>query len=376
MRHLLIVGVAAVSSLCHVASTSSNQDFAGMVTTNVASAPFTGQEKPSAGSKVGDLDLKSIDIVAFSSRMIAAARAIESRREDRLFNDPFAELLAGPEAMQKVADRQPQTTDPQRSDADRDRSVESVDETAEREKGPSSSSRRLAIRTRFCDDYFENCAGARGIKQIVSLGAGMDTRGLRLNAPKDATVFDVDQAQVLRVKKGLLMKARADGTSLEGREEGASRARIVGVEADLSQIGWEGELFEAGFDPALPSAWILEGLTMYLEEKELVRLIEVLAGLCTPGSAFCATCVSSGSVARGKSGSQLMSTWKWGSDDPQSFFDARFPAGWSFKSVTCGTPGQFPTGADYSVGFQGKGPAYVIGYSSGKGSSSSQSDEL
>ena len=58
------------------------------------------------------------------------------------------------------------------------------------------------------------------------------------------------------------MKARADGTSLEGREEGASRARIVGVEADLSQIGWEGELFEAGFDPALPSAWILEGLTM------------------------------------------------------------------------------------------------------------------
>ena len=72
--------------------------------------------------------------------------------------------------MQKVADRQPQTTDPQRSDADRDRSVESVDETAEREKGPSSSSRRLAIRTRFCDDYFENCAGARGIKQVHSAG--------------------------------------------------------------------------------------------------------------------------------------------------------------------------------------------------------------
>ncbi|CAM9815330.1 unnamed protein product [Laminaria digitata] len=32
-------------------------------------------------------------MVAFSSRLIAAARAGESRRTDRLFSDPFAELL-------------------------------------------------------------------------------------------------------------------------------------------------------------------------------------------------------------------------------------------------------------------------------------------
>ncbi|CAM9815400.1 unnamed protein product, partial [Laminaria digitata] len=49
------------------------------------------------------------------------------------------------------------------------------------EKGRSAP-KRLAIRTRFCDDFFEDCAGPRGIKQIVSVGAGMDTRGLRLKA--------------------------------------------------------------------------------------------------------------------------------------------------------------------------------------------------
>lgn len=38
-------------------------------------------------------DLTSSDMVAFSSRLIAAARAFESRRTDRLFSDPYAELL-------------------------------------------------------------------------------------------------------------------------------------------------------------------------------------------------------------------------------------------------------------------------------------------
>lgn len=44
-------------------------------------------------SSSSNLDLTSSDIVAYSSRMIAASRALESRRRDRLFDDPYAELL-------------------------------------------------------------------------------------------------------------------------------------------------------------------------------------------------------------------------------------------------------------------------------------------
>ncbi len=44
---------------------------------------------------------------------------------------------------------------------------------------------------------------------------------------------------------------------------------------------------------------------------------------------------------------------------------ANFPGGgWEFKGVSCGTLGEFPQGADLGVGFEGKAPADVIGYSS------------
>ncbi|CBN75792.1 conserved unknown protein [Ectocarpus siliculosus] len=326
-------------------------------------------------SSSSNLDLTSSDTVAYSSRMIAAARALESRRRDRLFDDPYAELLAGPDAMQTVEDK-----------AQEESSLPPLEATAAATAAAASDGvprdvqRRLAIRTRFCDDFFEDCAGPRGIKQIVSLGAGMDTRGLRLRASGDTKVFEVDQALVLRVKGALLTQAAAAdevAAALAGfrerRDGGVGQGRVVPVEADLSVEGWQGELFEAGFDPSLPSAWILEGLTMYLEEKELVALLRVLASLSSPGSAFCATCVSAESVERAQnSASPLMGRWKWGSDNPQAFFEANFPEGWSFNGVTCGTPGEFPQGADYGVGFVGKAPAYVIGYFSSSSSSSSR----
>eukprot|EP00752_Nemacystus_decipiens_P008595 g7674.t1 len=325
------------------------------------------QREETGGDGSQNPDLTPDDPVAFSSRMIAAARAFESRRADRLFSDPYAELLAGPDAMQVAEYRRKAKADEEVAAA-----AEGAADTtmAAVEREARGSERRLAIRTRFCDDFFEDCAGRREIKQIVSVGAGMDTRGLRLKASEGTKVFEVDQAIVLRVKSALLMAATAAdevAASVAGfrerRDGGVGQARVVSVEADLSVEGWEGELFEAGFDPNQPSAWILEGLTMYLEEQELVSLIRVISKLSSPGSAFCATTVSAESVKRAQAGmNALMGTWKWGSDDPQAFFTDTFPEGWSFSGVPCGTPGEFPDGADYGVGFVGKAPAYVIGY--------------
>jgi O-methyltransferase involved in polyketide biosynthesis len=36
-----------------------------------------------------------MDSLGMTSRLVAAAREVESQRPDRLFNDPFAGLLAG-----------------------------------------------------------------------------------------------------------------------------------------------------------------------------------------------------------------------------------------------------------------------------------------
>lgn len=43
--------------------------------------------------------------------------------------------------------------------------------------------------------------------------------------------------------------------------------------------------------------------------------------------------------------------------------------------MSCGTPGEFPEGADYGVGFKGKAPAYVTGYFSSAAKSSGAAGE-
>ena len=76
-------------------------------------------------------------------------------------------------------------------------------------------------------------------------------------------VFEVDQALVLVVKRNIIQGALAASNAFsEESMGGVSEARVIGVEADLGQTGWEEKLLDAGFNPELPSAWILEGLTM------------------------------------------------------------------------------------------------------------------
>ncbi|CAM9451642.1 unnamed protein product [Scytosiphon promiscuus] len=380
------LGVLGMSALGRIAEAASPSSAGGATTTTTtAKASTVPRHGQGGGSDSATPDLTSSDTVAYSSRLIAAARALESRRRDRLFSDPYAERLAGPDAMEIYEDRQKVREEEEAAAAAAAAAAVStsaaIEAPAPEGRKSRGAERRLAIRTRFCDDFFEDCAVQRGIKQIVSLGAGMDTRGLRLKASEGTKVFEVDQALVLRAKGALLTAAAAAdevAASVSGfrerRDGGVGQARVLAVEADLSVKGWEGELFEAGFDPSLPSAWILEGLTMYLDEQELLGLIKTLSALCSPGSAFCATCVSAESVVRAQaSDSPLMGTWKWGSDDPQGFFEANFPGGegWAFRGVSCGTPGEFPEGADYGVGFEGKAPAYVVGYKSASASPSS-----
>lgn len=75
-------------------------------------------------------------------------------------------------------------------------------------------------------------------------------------------VFELDQPLVLRVKNNLLSKQESFNSVSDEKADDVVRARIVPVEVDLSQAEWERELLQAGFDASLPSAWILEGLTM------------------------------------------------------------------------------------------------------------------
>jgi methyltransferase (TIGR00027 family) len=60
------------------------------------------------------------------------------------------------------------------------------------------------------------------------------------------------------------------------------------VAADLSEP-WAGALAAAGFDPAVPTAWLVEGLLVYLRARDAEAVLETVGSLSAPGSALSLT---------------------------------------------------------------------------------------
>jgi methyltransferase (TIGR00027 family) len=128
-----------------------------------------------------------------------------------------------------------------------------------------------AVRTHYFDEYFR-AAMRTGIRQVVILAAGLDSRAYRLDWPAGTTVFEIDQPKVLEYKTSTLDAHGAD-----------PRARRIPVAADLRD-DWPVTLKEAGFDPAQPTAWLAEGLLPYLPPDAQDRLFELVTTHSAPGS--------------------------------------------------------------------------------------------
>jgi methyltransferase (TIGR00027 family) len=128
-----------------------------------------------------------------------------------------------------------------------------------------------AVRTRYFDNYFE-AAAAVGVRQIVILAAGLDSRAYRLAWPDGTVVFELDQPRVLEFKHEALA-ARGDAPTAERRE----------VAVDLRN-DWPQALRDSGFDPSKPSAWLAEGLLIYLPATAQHQLFAGIDSLAAPGS--------------------------------------------------------------------------------------------
>lgn len=196
---------------------------------------------------------------------VARVRAAESARADRLFDDPFAAAFAAAAADQVSAD---QTLDGQPPGA----SQSPTPETA----GPGGipGSRlgfHVVIRTRFYDDYLLDAVAA-GCGQVVLVAAGLDCRAFRLDWPGGLRLFELDQPDVLDFKEAVL-----DGVGAW------ARCQRQTIPVDL-RGDWPARLTEAGFDPARPTAWLVEGLLIYLSSDQAGRLLTEVGTLSAPGS--------------------------------------------------------------------------------------------
>jgi methyltransferase (TIGR00027 family) len=231
-----------------------------------------------------------VDPVSLTALWMAAVRAREAARPDRLFDDPLAEVLAGPEGFDLMT----------------------------RMEAGLPENPAIPIRTRFFDDALVCLlADHHEIGQVVMLAAGMDTRAYRLDLP---TVFEVDRPALLEMKDARLAAASAQ-----------PRCPRMTVGADLTGK-WLDDLVQAGFRAEMPSVFLAEGLLGYLGEPEVHRLLDVLGRTAAAGS-FLLADVS----GRSALDAPYLASWfqrlasngitgaRFGTDDPEGLLAAR---GW------------------------------------------------
>jgi methyltransferase (TIGR00027 family) len=131
----------------------------------------------------------------------------------------------------------------------------------------------MAVRTKFFDEFFIDATQA-GIRQVVILASGLDSRAYRLPWPAGTTVYEIDQPQVIEFKSRTLAELGAKPT--------ADRHTVA---IDLRD-DWPAALRAAGFDPDQPTAWSAEGLLGYLPPAAQDRLLDTVTALSGPGSRF------------------------------------------------------------------------------------------
>jgi methyltransferase (TIGR00027 family) len=178
-----------------------------------------------------------------AARHRAAHQALE---RGAIFNDPLALRILGPDAEAALRDA---------------------------ETDPSTRILRLfiAVRARFAEDALAT-AITHGVRQIVMLGAGLDTYSYRATLNEGLRIFEVDHPATQAWKRRRL----------------ADAAIPVPAALTFAPIDFEREtladgLTLAGFDPAKQSFFSWLGVVPYLTEQAVFSTLGFIAGL--PGGA-------------------------------------------------------------------------------------------
>jgi methyltransferase (TIGR00027 family) len=124
----------------------------------------------------------------------------------------------------------------------------------------------LALRTRLIDDAVTGGVQA-GARQLVVLGAGLDARAHRMPQLRDVIVFEVDHPSTQRFKR-----AKARTQPVLARE-------LRYVSCDFERETFAAALASSAFDPALPTVWIWEGVTMYLPAQLVAESVAMISAL-------------------------------------------------------------------------------------------------
>jgi methyltransferase (TIGR00027 family) len=262
-----------------------------------------------------------VEPISATARLTAAARARETHRPDRLFEDPWAAALAGSEGVALMTEMEAAASPPGSADA--------------------KDNPYIAIRTRYFDDFLLAAVGGRpagaaaespvdapAVRQVVILAAGLDARAFRLDWPPGLCCYEIDRADVLHAKDEVLLAAGA-----------LPRCARHVIAADLAGT-WPSALTAGGFDAASPSVWLIEGLTPYLDETTVRALLAQCASLAAPGSRLGIDILGESFFRSPWTRPYLEALeragtpWRFGTDDPEGLLGD----GWDATVVRPGEP--------------------------------------
>jgi methyltransferase (TIGR00027 family) len=168
--------------------------------------------------------------VSDTARWVAVYRAWESQRPDALFNDPFAERLAG-ERGQAMAKLMPRN---------------------------SRSGWPMIARTKVIDDLVA-AAVREGCDCVLNLAAGLDTRPYRLALPASLPWVEADLPEMIEEKEKLL----------ETEKPACSLTRM---KVNLTDAAERSSFLDRVLKDPKNVLALTEGLLVYLDEAEVRTL--------------------------------------------------------------------------------------------------------
>jgi methyltransferase (TIGR00027 family) len=195
-----------------------------------------------------------------SAEQVAAIRAAWSKRpeDERVCYDPLARHFLGPELGGVIDD--PKLT-------------ETVGAAVE-ESTPGTIG-CVGARTRYIDDYLKTCING-GVKQLVMLGAGYDSRPYRFSELKGKVkVFELDQPATQKAK---IEKIKTIF--------GSTPDHVVYVPIDFEKEDMPAKLQASGFARHLKTLFIWEGVTMYITAEAVDATLRFVATNSGEGSSI------------------------------------------------------------------------------------------
>ncbi len=179
----------------------------------------------------GTNDNTRIAHISDTALWVAVYRAMETKRKDALFRDPYAEILAG----------------------ERGKLI------AENMAGGKSGAWPMIVRTAAMDEFITRTVTQNGVDTVVNLAAGLDARPYRLDLPQSLRWIEVDLPDILSYKEEKLSDAEP-------------RCRLERVRLDLNDAAARKKQFEQINRTAKQVLVITEGLLIYLGPEDVASL--------------------------------------------------------------------------------------------------------